>query len=255
MSDLFDLTDKVAVVTGGSRGLGRAMVLAFAEHGADVVITSRKLPACEMLAREVTETTGRRAIGLACHVGYWDQCDDLYETVYDEFGRCDILVNNAGMSPLYESLGSVTEELFDKVVDVNLKGPFRLSARFGERMMADGGGSIINVSSIAAVQSTPNEAVYGAAKAGINNLTVSFARALGPSVRVNTIMPGPFMTDISKAWDLDAFAKRAEEDIPLGRGGEPDEVIGAALYFASAASSYTTGSVLKIDGGTAASPG
>ena len=255
MTDLFDMTDKVVVVTGGSRGLGRSMVEAFAERGADVVITSRKAPACEMLASEVAERTGRRAIGLACHVGYWEQCNQLFETVYDEFGRCDVLVNNAGMSPLYESLGSVTEELFDKVMDVNLKGPFRLSALFGERMVADGGGSIINVSSIAAVQSTPNEAVYGAAKAGINNMTVSFARAFGPSVRVNTIMPGPFMTDISKAWDLDAFAKRAEEDIPLGRGGEPDEVVGAALYFASAASSYTTGSVLKIDGGTASSPG
>lgn len=255
MTDAFDMTDKVVVVTGGSRGLGQSMVRAFAERGADVVITSRKAPACEMLAAEVAEQTGRRAIGVACHVGYWDQCDALFETVYREFGRCDVLVNNAGMSPLYDSLGSITEELFDKVVDVNLKGPFRLSALFGERMKADGGGSIINVSSIAAVQATPNEAVYGAAKAGINNMTVSFARALGPEVRVNTIMPGPFMTDISKAWDLEAFAKRAEEDIPLGRGGEPDEVVGAALYFASAASSYTTGSVLKIDGGTAASPG
>ncbi|MEM9561911.1 MAG: glucose 1-dehydrogenase [Actinomycetota bacterium] len=255
MTDAFDMTDKVVVVTGGSRGLGRSMVEAFARRGADVVITSRKLPACEMLADKVTSETGRRALGLACHVGYWDQCDELFDTVYREFGRCDVLVNNAGMSPLYESLGSVTEELFTKVIDVNLKGPFRLSARFGEQMVADGGGSIINVSSIAAVQSSPNEAIYGAAKAGINNMTVSFAQALGPTVRVNTIMPGPFMTDISKAWDLDAFAKRAEEDIPLGRGGEPDEVVGAALYFASGASSYTTGSVLKIDGGIASSPG
>lgn len=255
MSDAFDMTDKVAVVTGGSRGLGKAMVEAFAERGADVVITSRKLPACEMLAQAVTETTGRRALGVACHVGHWDQCDALYETVYREFGRCDVLVNNAGMSPLYDSLGEVSEALFQKVIDVNLKGPFRLSALFGERMVADGGGSIINVSSVAAVQPTPIEAAYGAAKAGINNLTVSFAKALGPTVRVNTIMPGPFMTDISKAWDLDAFAERARTEIPLQRGGEPEEVVGAALYFASAASSYTTGSVLKIDGGVADSPG
>jgi NAD(P)-dependent dehydrogenase (short-subunit alcohol dehydrogenase family) len=220
-----------------------------------VVITSRKLPACEMLAEEVMESTGRKALGVACHVGHWDQCDQLFETVYAEFGRCDVLVNNAGMSPLYESLGSVSEELFDKVIGVNLKGPFRLSAIFGERMQADGGGSIINVSSIAAVQPTPNEAAYGAAKAGINNMTVSFARAFGPSVRVNTIMPGPFMTDISKAWDLEDFARRAEESIPMKRGGEAEEVVGAALYFASDASTYTTGSVLKIDGGAAASPG
>ncbi|MGF1597681.1 MAG: SDR family NAD(P)-dependent oxidoreductase [Acidimicrobiales bacterium] len=252
--DLFDLSGKVAVVTGGSRGLGRAMVEAFATRGADVVIASRKLPACEELATSVTTRTGRRAIGVACHVGHWGQCNELYERVYDEFGRCDVLVNNAGMSPLYDTLGSVTEELFDKVIDVNLKGPFRLSALFGERMAAGDGGSIINVSSIAAVKPTPNEAAYGAAKAGLNNLTTSFARAYAPKVRFNVIMPGPFMTDIAKAWDLDAFAERAAVEIPLQRGGEPDEVVGAALYFASDASAYTTGAVLKIDGGTAFSP-
>ena len=215
------------------------------------MITSRKLPACEMLADAVAEKTGRRAIGVACHVGHWDQCDELFDRVYDEFGRCDVLVYNAGMSPLYDSLGAVTEALLQKVIDVNLKGPFRLSARFGEQMVADGGGSIINVSSIAAVRPSESEAVYGAAKAGINNMTTSFARALAPAVRVNTIMPGPFMTDISKAWDLEAFTKSAKREIPLQRGGEPTEVVGAALYFASDASPYTTGSVLKIDGGMA----
>lgn len=250
----FDLTGKVAVVTGGSRGLGKAMVEAFARQGADVVITSRKLPACEMLAQAVEEETGRRALGVACHVGYWEQCNELYEQVYDSFGRCDILVNNAGMSPLYDSLGEVSESLFDKVIDVNLKGPFRLSALFGERMAAEHGGSIINVSSVAAVRPTPNEAAYGAAKSGLNNMTVSFSRALAPKVRVNSIMPGPFLTDISKAWDLDAFAETAKTDIPLQRGGEPEEVVGAALYFASSASAYTTGAVLKIDGGVAFSP-
>ena len=252
--DLFDLTGKVAVVTGGSRGLGKAMVEAFARRGADVVITSRKQPACEMLAEAVTEETGQRALGLACHVGFWDQCEELYERVYEDFGRCDILVNNAGMSPLYDSLGSVTEALFDKVIDVNLKGPFRLSALFGERMMAEEGGSIINVSSVAAVRPTPNEAAYGAAKSGLNNMTTSYARAFAPKVRVNSIMPGPFLTDISKAWDLKAFAETAKAEIPLQRGGEPEEVVGAALYFASAASAYTTGAVLKIDGGVAFSP-
>ncbi len=253
-ADLFDLTGKVAVVTGGSRGLGREMVLAFARHGADVVIASRKLPGCEELAAEVVGTTGRRALAVECHVGYWEQCNQLHQRVYDEFGRCDVLVNNAGMSPLYDSLGEVTEALYDKVMEVNLKGPFRLSALFGESMAAADGGSIINVSSVAAVKPTPNEAAYGMAKAGLNNLTVSFSRAYAPKVRVNCIMPGPFLTDISKAWDLDAFAERARNDIPLQRGGEPDEVVGAALYFAGPASSYTTGAVLKIDGGTAFSP-
>ena len=250
-SDLFDLTGRVAVVTGGSRGLGREMVLAFAEQGADVVIASRKLGNCEELADEVAERFGRRALPVQCHVGHWEQVDRLADTAYAEFGRVDILVNNAGMSPLYDSITSITEDLYDKVMDVNLKGVFRLSAVVGERMKADGRGSIVNVSSVAAVRPTPGEVVYAMAKAGMNNLTSSLARALGPEVRVNCLMPGPFLTDIANAWDLEAFARSARKNIPLGRGGEPTEIVGAALYLASDASSFTTGSVIKVDGGLA----
>ncbi len=250
----FDLSGKVAVVTGGSRGLGRAMVLGFARHGADVVIASRKLQSCEALAKEVERDTGRRALAVACHVGRWADCDALFEKTYEVFGRADVLVNNAGMSPLYPSLPECSEELFDKVLAVNLRGPFRLTSLFGARMARGEGGSIINVSSVAAVQPSPIEIPYGAAKAGLNNLTLGTARAFAPRVRVNCIMPGPFMTDISKAWDLDAFEKNAKRGIPLQRGGEPEEVVAAALYFASDASRFTTGAVLKIDGGAAASP-
>lgn len=253
--DRFDLEGRVAVVTGGSRGLGREMVMAFAHHGADVVIASRKLDACEELAEEVRETTGRRAVPVACHVGYWEQCDELIDRVYAELGRMDVLVNNAGLSPLYSSLVEVTEQLYDKVLDVNLKGPFRLCALGGARMAEAGGGSIINVSSIAAVEPTPTETAYGAAKAALNALTLSFARAYAPSVRVNGIMPGPFLTDISKAWDLDAFEQTARARIPLQRGGRADEIVGTALYLASEASSYTTGAIIKVDGGAAWSPG
>ena len=251
----FDLTDRVAVVTGGSRGLGFEMALAFAQQGADVVIASRKVDACEAAAAEIASATGRRVVGVGCHVGKWDDCGALVERVYSDFGRVDILVNNAGMSPLYESVGAISEALFDKVLDVNLKGPFRLSAAFGERMAADGCGSIINVSSVAAVTRSPTEIPYGMAKAGLNNLTVGLARTLGPAVRVNCIMPGPFLTDISEAWDLEAFGKMAKATIPLGRGGEPHEIVGAALYLASDASSYTTGSILKVDGGSSRSVG
>jgi NAD(P)-dependent dehydrogenase (short-subunit alcohol dehydrogenase family) len=251
----FDLTGKVAVVTGGSRGLGRAMVTAFAEHGADVVIASRKGDACEALAAEIATATGREALGVAFHAGRWDDAQRLADVVHERFGRCDVLVNNAGMSPLYPSLTDVSEELFDKVVGVNFKGPFRLSALIGERMAANGGGSIINVSSIAAVQPTPTELVYAGAKAALNAMTVGLVRAYGPTVRCNVIMPGPFLTDIANAWDLDAFKEGAKRTIPLGRGGEPHEVVGAALYLASDASSYTTGAVIKIDGGIAFSPG
>ena len=242
------LDGKVALVTGGSRGLGREMVQAFAREGADVAITSRKLDACEALAEEVRAATGRRAWSHAAHVGRWEELDGLVDAVYEEFGRVDVLVNNAGMSPLYGRLSEVSEELFDKVIGVNLKGPFRLSALVGERMAAGEGGSIINVSSVAALRPSARELPYAAAKAGLDVLTVGFAQALGPKVRVNTIMCGPFFTDISKAWDLDAF-KEVALRFPLQRGGEPHEVVGAALYFATEASSFTTGSVLRIDGG------
>ncbi|HEX7034646.1 MAG TPA: glucose 1-dehydrogenase [Pseudomonadales bacterium] len=251
---LFDLSGKVAVVTGGSRGLGLEMSRAFARAGASVLIASRKQDACDAAATRIAEETGQRCLGAAYHAGRWEDSDRLAELAYREFGRVDVLVNNAGMSPLYEALTAVSEELYDKVLSVNLRGPFRLSALIGERMAAGDGGSIINVSSIAAVQPTPNELPYGMAKAGLNALTLGLARAYAPKVRVNCIMPGPFLTDISKAWDMQAFEKRAREAIPLRRGGQPDEVIGAALYFASAASSYTTGAILKIDGGAAYAP-
>ena len=255
MGDRFDLSGKVALVTGGSRGLGREMVFAFAEHGADVIIASRKLESCEELAHEVTEQTGRRAVATAFHAGKWEQADQLAELVYAEFGRCDVLVNNAGMSPLYPSLPEVSEELFDKVVGVNFKGPFRLASLIGSRMSEGVGGSIINVSSIAAVAPTPNELVYAGAKAALDAMTSGMARAFAPKVRCNVIMPGPFLTDISKAWDLDAFNARAKTDIPLQRGGEAHEIVGAALYLATDASSYTSGATIRIDGAMAYTAG
>lgn len=253
-NEYFDLSGKVAVITGGSRGLGAAMARAFAVQGASVVIASRKLENCVTLAQEIEQDTGQQCLAVAYHAGNWDDAETLIAATEDRFGRIDVLVNNAGMSPLYESLASVTQALYDKVLDVNLRGPFRLAALAGERMAAAEGGSIINVSSIAAVRPTPNELPYGMAKSGLNALTLGLARAYAPKVRVNCIMPGPFLTDISKAWDLEAFRRNAESTIPLQRGGEPEEVVGAALYFASAASSYTTGSILKIDGGSAWQP-
>jgi NAD(P)-dependent dehydrogenase (short-subunit alcohol dehydrogenase family) len=242
------LEGKVALVTGGSRGLGREMVLGFAQAGADVVISSRKQEACEELAREVRDTTGRAALARPCHVGRWDELEPLVDDAYAEFGHVDVLVNNAGMSPLYPALVDVTEELFDKVFGVNLKGPFRLTALVGSRMAAGDGGSIINISSVSAMRPVPEELPYSAAKAGLDVLTAGFAQAYGPKVRVNSIMAGPFLTDISKAWDIDAFNALAKS-YALGRGGQPAEVVGTALYLASDASSFTTGTVLRVDGG------
>ena len=243
----FDLSGRVALVTGATRGLGLAIARAFAAAGADVVVSSRKENACREVAERL-RAGGGRALGHACHVGRWDDLDRLVEASYREFGRVDVLVNNAGVSPLYPTLSAVSEELFDKVVGVNLKGPFRLSALVGERMAAGDGGSIINISSTGAVRPTRDIVPYSAAKAGLNAMTVGFADALGPKVRVNAIMPGPFLTTISRNWDMGVLAERTRT-FPLRRAGLAEEIVGAALYLASDASSYTTGSILTVDGG------
>jgi len=159
-----------------------------------------------------------------------------------------VLVNNAGKSPLYDHVSNLTESQYDSVLDLNLKGPFRLMALIGTRMAQGAGGSIINISSIGAIRPTGDVIPYAGAKAALNAMTIGFAHAFGPKVRVNCIMPGSFLTDISKAWDMKLFAQAAKR-IALRRGGEPNEIVGAALYFASDASSYTTGSILTVDGG------
>lgn len=248
MEKIYDMTGKVVLVTGGSRGLGRTMALGFAAQGANIAIVSRKLESCEETAQEV-RALGVQALPYAAHVGHWDELDAMVEAVIAQFGRIDVLVNNAGMSPLYPSLDAISEELFDKVIGVNLKGPFRLSAVVGKHMNSMGGGAIINISSTASVSASPGAEPYGAAKAGLNAITRSFAYALGPKVRVNCIMAGPFLTDISKAWDMESFNERAARTIPMKRGGQPDEIVGAALYLASDYASFTTGAILAVDGG------
>ncbi len=244
---LHDLTGKVAVVTGGSRGIGRAIAQTLAEAGADVVIASRKLGACEAAAGEVRASTGRKAVAIAAHVGRWGDCDQLIAESLARLGRLDVLVNNAGMSPLYESLDAVSEELYDKTLAVNLKGPFRLAVLAATHMAAYDGGSIINIGTAGSLMASANELPYACAKAGLNALTVGLADAYAPKVRVNAILPGPFRTDISKAW---APPQGAEVPfVPLGRMGEPGEVAPLALHLASAASSYTTGAIIRVDGG------
>jgi NAD(P)-dependent dehydrogenase (short-subunit alcohol dehydrogenase family) len=245
--DLFNLNGKIAVVTGGTRGLGLAMVRAFASAGAEVVVVSRKPEACDEVVAGL-RSEGLKAVACACHVGHWDELEPLVDRVYRDFGRVDVLVNNAGISPMYGRLSEITEDLFDKVMSVNLKGPFRLAALVGERMVAAGGGSIINVSSTGAVRPTSDIVPYAAAKAGVNAMTVGLAHAFGPTVRVNAVMPGPFLTTISRSWDMDVFAERART-FPMRRAGQSEEIVGAALYLASDASTYTTGSILTVDGG------
>ena len=244
----FDLTGKVALVTGGSRGIGRAVVEGLAASGADVVIASRKLDNCREVAAVVEATTGRRALAVACHVGRWEECDLLADAVYDRFGRCDVLVNNAGMSPLYPDLPSVTEELYDKVHAVNARGPFRLSALIGTRMNEGDGGSIINVTTAGSLRPMPTDLPYCMAKAGLNALTLGLAGAWNPKVRANLVLPGAFDTDITKAWDP-AIKVAAGQTNPMQRIGQPDDMVGVCIFLASDASRYVNGAQILVDGG------
>jgi NAD(P)-dependent dehydrogenase (short-subunit alcohol dehydrogenase family) len=241
---LFDLRGRVAVVTGGSRGLGREMALPFAARGADVVIASRKLDACETVAEEI-RGLGRRALAVQLHAAKWDSIDALIETVYAEWGRVDILVNNAGMGPAVPS-HEVTEALFDSVVGLNFKGPFRLASQVAQRMKEGDGGVIINVTSSGSMMPLPGVVPYGSAKAALNAMSRSLAAEYGPTVRVNTLSPGPFLTDIAKAWTEEARETAANA---LGRPGRPEEILTAALFLASPASSFTSGAIVRVDGG------
>src|ERR1700724_359570 len=218
---LFDLTDRVVLITGGSRGLGREMAFAVAHCGADVVIASRNMDNCVSAAKEIEAETGRSAMPYQVHVGRWEQLDGLVEATYDRFGKVDTLINNAGMSPLYDKLTDVTEKLFDAVVNLNLKGPFRLSALVGERMVAAGRGSIINVSSTGSLRPNGGIIPYASSKAGLNAMTEGLARAFGPAVRVNTLMAGPFLTDVSKSWNIEQAARNPFGHMPLQRAGNP----------------------------------
>lgn len=244
MDPLFDFTGKVALVTGGSRGLGYQMVRALAERGADVIIASRKLDTCEAVA-EQCRALGRQALAISAHVGKWAECDALVEAAYAAFGRVDILINNAGMSPPCPS-HEMPESLFDSVMNLNFKGPFRLASRIGKRMADDDGGAIINISSTGALMALPGVVPYGAAKAALNAMTVSLSREYAPKVRVNTISAGPFLTDIAEAWPE---RSRERQPVAVGRPGNPPEIVTAALMLASPASSFTTGALLRVDGG------
>ncbi len=234
---------RVALVTGGTRGIGGAISLALKKAGYNV--------AANYAGNDEAANKFKAETGIPVYkwdVGDYDACAAGVKQVEAELGRIDVLVNNAGVSPQYEKLSEVSEELFDKVIGVNLKGPFRLAALVGERMVEAGGGSIINVSSTGAVRPRADIVPYAAAKAGLNAVTGGLAHAFGPTVRVNAIMCGTFLTDVSAAWDMDAFARRAAT-FALGRGGQPSEIVGTALYLASDWSTFTTGSVITVDGG------
>jgi NAD(P)-dependent dehydrogenase (short-subunit alcohol dehydrogenase family) len=247
-AQLFDLTGKVAVVTGGSRGIGRAVAEGFAAAGASVVVASRKLDNCEAAAREIEAASGRPALPVGCHVGRWEDCDRLVDTVYQEFGRCDVLVNNAGMSPLYPDLRAVTQDLYDKVHAVNARGPFRLAALFGSRMAEGEGGSIINVTTAGSLRPDATDLPYAMAKAGLNALTLGLAGAWAPKVRANLVLPGAFDTDITRAWAPEMKVQIGKIN-PMKRIGRPEDMVGVCVFLASDAASYVNGAQVLVDGG------
>jgi NAD(P)-dependent dehydrogenase (short-subunit alcohol dehydrogenase family) len=238
----------VVVVTGASRGIGRGMAAGFAAAGANVVIASRKLPACQAVAAELDAAHGVSCLPIAYHAAHWEESDRLADQVLDHYGRCDVLVNNAGMSPPHDGLEAITEEYFDKVSAVNLKGPFRLSSRLGPLMADAGGGSIINVSTIGSLRPATSEIVYACAKAGLNALTIALAGELAPAVRVNALLPGAVETDIATAWSPE-MRESALRGAPLGRLGTPDDFVGPALWLASERSAFVTGTLIRVDGG------
>jgi NAD(P)-dependent dehydrogenase (short-subunit alcohol dehydrogenase family) len=245
------LQGKVALVTGATRGLGYAIAHGLAEAGATVVVSSRKAESCGAAAEAITKATGVAAVPLPLHVGQWEAIEPAIEQIYADLGRLDVLVNNAGIAPLSPSLENVTESLFDKTIEVNLRGPFRLMAVAGARMAAAGGGSIVNISSIGAVRPSPPEAMYAASKNGLNALTMAFAQEYAPHVRVNCVMPGAFATDMADGWD-EEFVGKVVDGLPAGRLGRPDEVVGMVVHLAGDGSGYTTGALIPIDGGRTA---
>ncbi|MFP3898284.1 MAG: glucose 1-dehydrogenase [Dehalococcoidia bacterium] len=245
----FSLSGKVALVTGGSRGIGKAIAVGLARFGADVAVTSRKLPDLEQVAAEI-RGLGRRATAVATHVGRMDEISSLVPKLKDELGRIDILVNNAGTNPTMDQAIDIEERAWDSIMNLNLKGLFFLSQAVARLMREQGGGNIINVASVAGI--TPDILpVYSISKAGVIMATKVMAQQWAQyNIRVNALAPGLTKTKFSQAlWDNPDVLQGAMTMTPLRRVAEPDEMVGAAVFLASAASSYVTGHVLVVDGG------
>jgi NAD(P)-dependent dehydrogenase (short-subunit alcohol dehydrogenase family) len=247
--DQHKFAGKVVLITGGTRGLGEAMAVGFGAAGATVAVASRKADSCTATVLRLQES-GVKASGHPVNVGHWDDCTKLIDDIYSTHGRIDVLINNAGMSPIAPSSVETSEDLWDKVLAVNLKGPFRLTSLVASRMVEEGHpGSVVNISSIAAIRPQPHTAPYAAAKAGLNALTAALAKEYGPTVRVNCIMAGPFHTDLTSSWSRSEEFARRSQSIALRRAGDPSEIVGGALYLAGPDATFTSGALLTIDGG------
>lgn len=248
--EMFDLTGKVAIVTGGSRGIGEAIAMAFAEFGAKVVLSSRKLEGLNAV-KEKIEAAGGEAICIPAHMGKLDSLKSVVDGAMEAYGTIDILVNNAATNPVFGPLMQSNEGAWDKIMDVNLKGIFFLTMMVGKIMLEKGKGSIINISSEAAVKPTPMLGMYSISKAGLDMVTKAFALEWGSQgIRVNGIAPGLVKTHFSQAlWASEEILQIATGRTPLGRMAQPEEMAGLAVYLASDAASYITGVTILADGG------
>ncbi len=253
--DLFSLEGKNAVVTGASRGIGEAIARAFAHRGARVVLSSRKQEALDAVAESINDEVGaERALPIACHTGTPEQIEALFQRVGSELGRLDILVNNAATNPFFGAAVDCSERAYDKTFDVNVKGYFLMTQRAAKMMAAQGSGSIINIASINGITPAPFQVVYSMTKAAVISMTRGFAKELGgKGVRVNAIAPGLVETKFASALiNNPDILKAVNQMTPMGRHAQPEEIVGAALYLASDAASYTTGAVIVCDGGATA---
>lgn len=250
--ELFDLTGKVAIVTGSTKGIGRAMAQGLAEAGANVVISSRKQELCDEVAAEVAATTGRETFGLACHVGDWEAIPSFVDAVVNRFGKIDVLVNNAGINPAPTTVSEMSLEYWRKLFNVNLEGPLRMSQQVAPVMRDNGGGSIVNIVTMAAYSGGPNVCAYGSSKAGLINLTKSMSQEWAPwKVRVNALCPGPFMTEMVAGAERvrEGFIDMIANGTLMKRVADASEIVGPVLYLASDASSYVTGDEISVSGG------
>jgi NAD(P)-dependent dehydrogenase (short-subunit alcohol dehydrogenase family) len=253
----FSLKGKTAIVTGGGRGIGKAIAQGLAKAGAKVAITSRKMDDLEATAAEI-KAFGGEALPVQAHLGKMEEIDKMVNTVMDKFGRIDILVNNAGASPAMGTVLDSDERLWETVMNLNMKGLYFTSQAIAKIMKKQGNGKIINVASVNGFKPEPGVSVYSISKAGVRMITSAFALELAPfNIQVNAIAPGPISTKmLNSHWFHlpPEEAKKEKEALatmnPMGRIGEPDEIAGAAIYLASDASSYTTGAEIVIDGGS-----
>lgn len=247
---LLDFTDKVVFVSGSSRGIGEAVVRAFAANGASVIVSSRDQAACEKVAESIRENGGK-AQAKAAHAGRMEDVESVFDWIKNEYGRLDVLVNCGGTNPFYGLIGDTPEAAFDKTIDVNLKGPFYLSAQAVKMMKEQGGGSIVNVASINGITPGHLQGIYSMTKCAMINMTKAYAREYGhDGIRVNAICPGLVDTKMTAVFTANEDMLKSHTDsFPIPRAGVPDDMVGGVLYLASDAAAFTTGTTLVMDGG------